>query len=507
MPAAVAVLVAACYATGLAYLAARGGVPIALPIAPIDVLHVLAGLGAAVFALCLGLRWRHRRPAWSGWMKGLLLGASVLYAGTGLTGLLILLPLPDDLRDQLTQGHLISSVWAAEPSLLLLWELRSRGRRAGFGAAGGAADVGRHRRRGALLGAATLLPALALAILAPRALSPVAQRGGDASWQPAGPQTFIDQMVLAPDGRTLIAGGLGLFAGEADGAWRAVAPFDGADPVLGLHVGSDGAVYVGTGRGLYRAPSITGPFSRLPLPAREVHGIATTRDGRIVWATSLAGIWRSRDGGVRWQIENAGLERPITAWAIHGDAGTVVASDVTGVYRWTGERWARESHQPFVYSFDRSPGGRLFASAMGGGIRVRIQGRWEQSDAGLLSHSEGALQGIHQISLSFGDGRAYSGSMLAGGDVSLDGGRGWGQQWPGLSRDGDVWRILPVNGDLVAATDRGLRRYRLPATAPAGLLWWVVAIALGGASTLLAVGWLGRRRPGPSPPPPAATGG
>lgn len=505
MPAALAVLLTACYATGLAYLAARGGVPIALPMARVDVLHVLAGLGAAVFATCLGIRWRHRRAAWSRWMKGLLLGASVLYAGTVLTGLLILLPLADDLRDQLTQGHLISSVWAAEPSLLLLWELRQRGRSAGPRTVGGAAAVRRHRLRGTLLGAATLLPALALATLAPRALSPVAQRGGDESWQPAGPQTFIDQMVPAPDGRTLIAGGLGLFAGEADGAWRALAPFDAADPVLGLHVSSDGTVYVGTGRGLYRASSIDAPFLRLSLPAPEIHGIATPPGGRIVWATSLRGIWRSRDGGATWQLENAGLERPITAWAIHDDAGTVVASDVTGVYRWTGDRWARESHQPFVYSFDRSPDGHLFASAMGGGIRVRVQGRWEESDAGLLSHSEGALQGIHEISLSFGEGRAYGGSMLAGGDVSLDGGHSWGQQWPGLSRDGDVWRILPVGADLVAATDRGLLRYRLPTAPPAGPLWWVVAITVGGAATLVAVRWLrGRREPPPVPPP---TGG
>jgi hypothetical protein len=477
------VLLASSYLTALAYLASQAGIPIALPISRIDVVHVAAGIGAAVFAVCVIARIRHRSRTWSSWMRGLLLAASVLYAGVLVTGVLILLPLSGALRDELTQAHLIASVWAAEPALVLLYELRRRG------------DVPGFRRLGrfwpALAALLALAPAIAIAGVAPRALSPDAARGGHQSWQPFGPRAFIDQMASAPAGRSVIAGGLGLFAVGADGRWRPLAPFS-ADLINGLLVTPGAAVYVGTERGLFRAPSANGRFQHLPLRATAIHGIAVFEHGSIIWASSDQGFWRSDDAGSHWHAEDAGVAVPDSAWALFADQGTLFASDVTGVYRWAGDRWVRESRQPDVYSFTRAPDGRLFASAMGGGVWVRDRGHWKESDAGLVTHNQGQLQGIHEISVTFADGRVYGGSMLAGADVSLDGGTTWSQQWPGLSREGDVWRILPLGDDLVAATDHGLFRYDLSNTARASLWWWLLTVGATGTAAVLVATALAR---------------
>ena len=50
--------------------------------------------------------------------------------------------------------------------------------------------------------------------------------------------------------------------------------------------------------------------------------------------------------------------------------GTVFASDVNGVYRWTGSRWEQSSSQRAVVSLDPSSDGRLYASSMGQGVEV-----------------------------------------------------------------------------------------------------------------------------------------
>lgn len=499
--AALLFLVISGYLTGLAYLSLQAGVPLPLPLARIDVVHVASGIGALSFGTCLVLRVRSRHSGWSVWMVGLLIACLVLYAGVLVTGLIILLPLPTDLADELTHGHLIAAVWAAEPSLLLLYELVRRDRISGAGELGDDSpgrrgppgrwplSTPRPSRTGVALAALlvallVVTPAIVLAALAPRALSPSAVRGGDQSWQAIGPRTFIDQAIPALRGGEVIAGGLGLYAVSLDGGWREIADFAGTD-VLSLVEQPDGSIYVGTTLGLYRAMSVNGPFVQLPLPGTIVHGIAVGEQGSLLWASSAQGFWRSTDGGAHWQAESTGIARPDTAWALLDDRGTVYGSDLYGVYRFSGAQWVRESDQGDVVSFTRAPDGRILASAMGGGIWARQDGRWLESDAGLLSHNQGALRGIHEISVTFdGPTVAYGGSMLDGANVSRDGGATWSQQWPGLSRDGDVWRVLPIGGDLVAATDQGLFRYALPATAPAGPGWWLVAT---GATLVAAV--------------------
>ncbi len=493
-------LLAASFLTGLPYLDLQAGLSIPVPISRIDAVHVAAGVGLIVFAACLAFRLLRCPPAWSRWMTGLLAAAALLYAGVVVTGVVLLFPLPADLADELTHAHLIAAVWAAEPSLALLYELVRRGELRGPRVATHLAGTAWRRRprsvRPGVLGAGlvglfALVPAIVLAVVAPRALSPSAQRGGYESWQPIGPGTIMDTATLQPGGQSVVAGGLGLYQVSLDGGWHPLGDFAGQD-VLSLLRTAQGTVYVGTGLGLYRAPSFAGPYQRLPLPAGGVHGIAVK--GSELWASAaFRGFYFSDDGGRHWRLVNAGLEYPDLAWALVNCDGTIFGSDVYGVYRFVGSGWDRVSSEVGVYSFTLGPNGRLFAAAEGGGVWIQDpNGHWEQSDAGLLSHNEGSLQGIHEFGISFTSSRrAYGGSMLAGGDVSLDGGSTWSQQWPNLTRVGAVYRILPDGSELIAATDAGLLLYRLPVTNPAGPGWWALLIGatlaacLGVAATLV----------------------
>lgn len=493
-------LLAGGYLTGLAYLDLQAGLPIPVPMSRIDAVHVASGIGAMAFAICLAVRLRRGRRNWSRWMNGLLTAAAALYAGVLVTGVIILFPLPADLADELTHAHLIAAVWAAEPTLALFVELGRRGdlrrpRPAPTSVREGSrTPSGRRGRavRGGLLGLAALGPAIVLAVVAPRALSPSAQRGGYRSWTPIGPRVITDVAMPAPGGGSVIAGGYGLYRVSLDGSSLPLGDFAGQD-VLSLLRGSGGSVYVGTGLGLYRAPALAGPYRRLPLPAGGVHGIAV--EGSRIWASSFYGFWLSGDGGAHWRQVNAGVEYPYLSWALINDGGTVYGSDVSGVYRFAGDRWDRVSSEEGVFTFSLA-GGRLFAAGEGGGVWVRrADGEWTPSDNGLVSHNQGTLQGIHEFSVTPGaDGRMYGGSMLDGGDVSLDGGGTWSQQWPNLSRDAAVYRILPVGDDLVAATDRGLLVYPLPTTAPAGLGWWAVLVGATLALSLLTAAALLPRR-------------
>jgi hypothetical protein len=492
-------LLAAGYLTALPYLDLQGGLSIPLPISRIDVVHIAAGVGVVVFVVCLAFRLLRHRPGWSRWMTGLLAAAAVLYGGVVVTGVILLFPLPADLADELTHAHLIAGVWGAEPALALLFELGRRGELRGPRiAAQSVGTVRRPRPRSVkpgvigagLVGLAALVPAILMAVVAPRALSPAAQRGGYRSWQPIGPGVIMDVATLQPGGQSVVAGGLGLYEVNLDGASRPLGDFAGQD-VLSVLRTDAGTVYVGTGLGLYRAPSFAGPYRRLPLPAGGVHGIAVR--GSEIWASAtFRGFYVSLDGGSHWRLVNAGLEYPDLAWALINDHGTIYGSDVDGVYRFAGNGWHRVSSEQGVYTFTQAPNGRLFAAAEGGGVWSRDpNGQWVPSDSGLLSHNEGSFQGIHEFGVNFaGGGYAYGGSMLAGGDVSLDGGRTWSQQWPNLTRVGAVYRILPDGGDLIAATDAGLLLYRLPNTAPAGPGWWALLIGGTLAACLLAAATL-----------------
>jgi hypothetical protein len=250
------------------------------------------------------------------------------------------------------------------------------------------------------------------------------------------------------------------------------------------------AVYIGTGHALYAGADVHGPYRQLPFPSREVHSIAVDPgDPATVWASSIDGFYLSHDGGQHWGLEDGGLSQPSTAWAVTYFGGAAFAADVDAVYRWTGTRWEPSSRQRFVVSFDTTPDGRLLARSMGDGLRAYDEHGWEDVSVGLPRHGHDTGNGTtHVVSVTaLPGGMAYAATMLEGVAVSQDAAQSWASTWPGLRANGTIWRVLAVDGYLVAATDKGMLSYQVPVLQSPGVVWWtllVVCAAFAGVAGL-----------------------
>jgi hypothetical protein len=474
--ASLVLLVSLAWLTGLAYLLARLNLPSPIQLAAVDAVHVYVGVASIAFFFAkvarVGL---HRRVTgvpelvlWHRWVSWSLL---VLYSGVYLTGVALLIPFPAVARQSLANAHLLLSVWAAVPTTWHIWHHR-----------GWALPFLPRRRRPVprrflVATAIVIVPAVAF-LMTPRALSLLAQVGAGATWTSSAlPGVFLDRMERTSDGQTLVAGGEGLYASSDQGdTWHRIR-FP-ADLIIGLATPKGPvAVYVGTSTGLYASASADGPYHRLSFPAREVHGIAVDpADSNVVWASSRQGFWRSTDAGVHWTSESTGIEAPPTAWAIAYVDRTLLASDVDAVYQWTGSRWKQSSGQLAVVSLDPSDDGRLFASSMGQGVRVFSNGGWQSSDSGLAAN-HGGVRIIHVDSVTAEPGsRTNAAMMLDGTATSIDAGQSWTRIRSGLPL-GAVWRILPADSGLVAATDHGIYTYPLPALERPGQVWWLALVA------------------------------
>jgi len=480
-------LVSLTWLSGAAYLLARLNLPSPIQLAAVDAVHVYVGLASIVFfAAKLARVGFHQRvdgvPELLLWHRWVSFGLLVLYSGVYLTGVLLLVSFPAPLRQSLANAHLLLSVWAAVPTTWHAWHHSRRG----------LAVLARLRRppprRFLAAAAVAVIPAAAF-LMVPRALSLLSQVGAGDSWTASGLSgVFLDRLERTADGRTLVAGGQGLYARSVSGGdWRRIA-FP-AELVLGLATANGPVpVYVGTGTGLYAGPAVDGPYRRLPFPAPEVHGIAIDPSNpRTIWASSRRGFWRSVDGGEHWASASTGIREPPTAWAIAYFDGTLFATDVDSVYRWTGSSWEQSSSQRAVVSLDPVGDGRLFASSMGQGVEVFTNGAWHRSDSGVVANHGGArVLHVDSITASPG-GPAYAALMLDGTATSLDRGRWWTKLNAGLAR-GAVWRILPVGSGLVAATDHGIYTYPLPVLERPGPVWWLALIAAAGLFGAAAIG-------------------
>jgi hypothetical protein len=341
------------------------------------------------------------------------------------------------------------------------------------------------------------------------------------TFQHVGPPVFLDRLVDVPSLRpggppTLLAGGSGLYTvtvdrgatGAAQVATAAVAAVPSSALVLGLDVSPPSAgpatpaspyrIFVGTVTGLLAAAVPAGPYHLLSLRGGGVHGIAVDpTDPSVIWATSYAGPQRSTDGGRTWTVEGHGMRAPTTSWAItyvapvagHGP-DALVASDQDAVYLWRGSSWALTTDQLAVVSLDATAPGTVFSSSMGAGIRegeLAPAGAvtWRVSDAG-IPPTGGDPPGVHVVSVTAGDGTVYAGTMVDGLATSADGGASWTVTWPSLATSGDVWRVLPVGGVLVAATDNGVLASVRSSTGDGTT--WLLAAASGAAAALAVAG-------------------
>jgi hypothetical protein len=474
--ASLVLLVSLAWLTGAAYLLVRLNLPSPVQLAAVDALHVYVGIASIAFFAAKVARVGFRQQVdgvpdlllWHRWVSWSLL---VLYSGVYLTGVALLIPFPADGRQSLANAHLLLSVWAAVPTTLHAWHHRRW-------ALPFVPRLPRLIPRRFLVAVAVAIVPAAAFVVTPRAMSLLAQVSAGNTWAASALRgVFLDRMERTADGQTLVAGGEGLYARSVrGGSWHRIT-FP-SDLILGLATPKGPvAVYVGTGTGLYASATVDGPYRRLLFPAREVHGIAVDPlDSNVIWASSRQGFWRSTDAAAHWTNESAGIEAPPTAWAIAFFDGTVFASDVNGVYRWTGSTWEQSSGQRAVVSLDPTSDGRLFASSMGQGVKVFSNGGWQSSDSGLAAN-HGGVRVIHVDSITaVPGGRTYAAMMLDGTATSIDLGQAWTRITAGLPL-GAVWRILPVDSGLVAATDHGVYAYRLPVVESPGIVWWLALIA------------------------------
>jgi hypothetical protein len=474
--ASLVLLVSLAWLTGVGYLLVRLNLPSPVQLAAVDALHVYVGIASIAFFAAKVARVGFRQQVdgvpdlllWHRWVSWSLL---VLYSGVYLTGVALLIPFPADGRQSLANAHLLLSVWAAVPTTLHAWHHRRW-------ALPFVPRLPRRMPRRFLVAVVVAIVPAAAFVVTPRAMSLLAQVGAGNTWAASALRgVFLDRMERTADGQTLVAGGEGLYARSVKGGtWHRIS-FP-ADLILALATPKGpAAVYVGTSTGVYAGAAVDGPYRRLSFPAREVHGIAVDPlDSDIIWASSRQGFWRSTDAGVHWTNESAGIEAQPTAWAIAYVGGTLFASDVDAVYRWTGSSWEQSSSQRAVISLDPTSDGRLFASSMGHGVKLFSNGGWQSSDSGLAAN-HGGVRVIHVDSITVvPDGRTYAAMMLDGTATSIDAGQSWTRIRAGLPL-GAVWRIVPVDSGLVAATDHGVYTYPLPVLERPGPVWWLALIA------------------------------
>jgi hypothetical protein len=495
---ALLIAVSLAWLTGAPYLLVRAGVGLPFRLLLVDGVHCYIGLTMAVILVAKVRRAGLRRsvpavPEVSLWDRWVSLSMAITYSAVLITGVVALLPLGDNIRTTIVNAHLLAAVWAAAPTT---WHVITH--RARLSAA-----LSRVRWQFGIraLPRGLLLLVLAVPLLfVGAAVAPLTQDHAGLAWQSTGPQVFLDRLETAPDGRSMIAGGEGLYVSDNGRQWREVGNFGGGGSrtlVLALRV-TQHAIYVGTSAGLYTASTADGPYRRLPSPASEVHGIEVApRDPAVIWVAAHNGVWRSTDGGVHWSGESAGLAEPSSAWALRFFHGTIFLSELASVDRWDGSRWVRSSAQRYVNALDPSADGTaLFASSMGQGLAMFDGRQWHTANVGMVEHAHGGVSGIHVDSVTdVGLGTIYAGTMLNGIAETRDGARTWSSVWPASMLRGDVWRVRPFGNTLIAATDFGLLTYGpIPAAPAAGVLWWLYLLAASLAGGVALVGLARPRR-------------
>lgn len=497
-------LVAAAWATGAWYLVARLGAGSPIGLALMDGVHIYAGLVGGVFVLAkvlrVGLRSRVRGVPgvllWHRWLSWSLL---FLYAAILLSGTLLLLPIRGRLYGDLTEIHLLTSVWALVPTTWHVWHYRSRAvpflRRMGLSG----------RRRRFWIGLALLAPAAIALLLQPRAASQLSAVMGGQSWsRNALTGAPLNAIATTPDGSTLLAGGDALYFTRDGILWAGLGLPSPAPIIESLAAAPDGGVYAGTTGGLYFARTLQGPLAPIALDGANVGAVAVDPgDPRSVGVASSLGPLFSHDAGRTWSIATAGLLRPQRASAIAYFGGKVFVSDTTGVFALSdgATTWTRVSRQASVVALTVSAArDRLYATSTTQGIQMLAGGRWSPLAAPGPSHQHHGQMQMHAFVggvLGFGS-RLYVPGTQDGVSASADGGQTWTQLGGGVA-DTPTLQLVEFQGSLWAATESGAFRYRLTPGARPSPLWWTLLViaALGGGMLACAVAVTDRstRRP------------
>lgn len=520
-------LVSVAWGTGIFYLLARLGLSSPIRLAAMDGIHIYVGLVGGAFVLVKVLRvgLRHKVEGvpnvvpWQRWLSWSML---VLYSAVFMTGVLVLLPIPGRLYNDLVEMHLLTSIWALLPTSWHVWHYRAL-----------ALPLlsrwsSRSRPWRYWVGVALILAPTPLLLSNPPAVSQLPRVMGGTAWSPTAlSDAYLDAVAITPDGRTLLAAGDAVYVSRDGGVvWvridlpalpGASTPSNAqpaqadqhtghqhgapppANPITAL-LATPGGLLVGTARGLYASTGLDGPLTPITFPGGGVRALALDpADPRSLWAASTAGPFFSPDGGLSWSKQASGLRQPAQVAAIAYLDDDTFISDQTGVFKWSAssEAWVRTSSLQSVTDLVGSPDDRqLFASSLDNDVQIYADGQWKDLGAPAPEHyHHGHLHGGQLGGVTSAAGRLYVAGTSDGVSASADGGRTWTQLGGGLS-DVTPTQVIEFRGSLLAATSNGLFRYELTAAPAASSLWWlgVLGLAVGIGAIGATVTGLSQRR-------------
>ena len=242
-------------------------------------------------------------------------------------------------------------------------------------------------------------------------------------------------LALAPDGTVWLGTYTGLSRIDEDGnITNFNSEYFGNKPILTIHIGSDGTIWVGSdGAGLFRSCDVGKTWSRVALPGGNSASVTcVASQSEMVWVGTVAdhpnfggGLFMSKDAGASWRVITTNNGLPMN------DVRAVfIVSEDTVVYVGLGRYLL---------------GGHAY-----GGLAM-------SGDGGASWTSFAALAGKKVIALLVEDNAIWAGTDNAGLYVSREHGANW-MPCRGVGMNTSVRSICrDKNSGLLLATDGGAR--------------------------------------------------
>lgn len=160
---------------------------------------------------------------------------------------------------------------------------------------------------------------------------------------------------------------------------------------------SNNLIYAATNRGLFRASLSSGSWTDISegLPDKSIVSVVVNDDGDLFAAIKDMGVYRKTVMGEEWEEMNYNLPgKNISRLAATKSGPFIIilaAADGNGIYRTSdnGETWSAANYGhnlDYVYKFDKSPDGKLYAFGYDGSVWVTSNGvSWDEFSDEIIS--------------------------------------------------------------------------------------------------------------------------
>ena len=329
------------------------------------------------------------------------------------------------------------------------------------------------RLRSALLFPVAALVLGACADDAPTALAPDAVRGATTAaapllhWAPSVNAQGAGDFAAAPDGRLFAAGeiyGL-LVADRGTLKWQRVASFPADVAPFSVAVSPDGAIYVGTDRGVWRSTDAGASWASTNLADGYVRQVATNSKGTVFAGVQGmgGGVLRSDDGGGKWAMVLGPFEGRggLIDWmSVHKDdvllglysQTPAWSRDAGDSWEYLGALWELPDWNAFANHMLETSNGTLLVTWVGGIARSTSMQQGQRFEHVFAGGS------VHKLAEDAASGAMYA--MMDDGSVlrSTDDGASWLPYTAGFRPRGVIAFAVAPAGGLVLGTWDGIWR-------------------------------------------------